>query len=295
MKLEKNYPKVSIVIPNKNGGKEPLECLKSIGKLAYPQKSLETIVVDDCSTDSSVENIKKTFPKVKLIELKSPHGFAGAINIGIKISNGKYIFIGNDDIVFGKESITKMVDFYQKRQDIGILGGKIYYKDKPKKISASALGFNFYLGSIKTLFSKSQIAWLQGCAIMIPKSVFKKIGLFDFGYFPAYFEDFDFCLRAKRAGYKLEQLPSAIFWHGYGKTIQKFSISQKRYWWYKNKIRFILKNANLYQIITSLFVLLLQIPYFLVKLDSRSLAILKGFWWNIRNLPKTIAIRKENI
>ena len=254
MKKVENLPKVSIVFSNFNGGKEPLECLASIKKLNYPKNKIETIIIDNGSKDKSPEKIAGKFPEVNLIKLKKDIGLPASLNLGIKKSAGKYIFIANDDIIFEKRSIKNMVHFLEKNTNVGVLGGKVFYKNEPKKLSDSACDFNFYLGEIKKgLVKGEQIKWLQSCAIMVPKIIFQKVGLFDSGFYPLYFDDFDFCLRVKNSGFKIVYLPNATFWHGVGKTTRQFSNKKVYYWWYKNKIRFYLKNATIVQIITATF------------------------------------------
>ena len=137
-----------------------------------------------------------------------------------------------------------MIDYLEKNKDVGILGGKVYYKDRPNKLTDSALNYNFYLGTLKKPKSKKEIAYLQSCSIMIPREVFKKIGLFDDGFYPLYFDDFDLSLRAKSANFKIRYLKKAVFWHGCGKTTEKAPNNKRYYWWYRNKIRFMIKNAS---------------------------------------------------
>ena len=113
MKKVANLPKVSIVFSNFNGGKEPLECLASIKKLNYPKNKIETIIIDNGSKDKSPEKIAGKFPEVNLIKLKKDIGLPASLNLGIKKSAGKYIFIANDDIIFEKSSIKNMVHFLE--------------------------------------------------------------------------------------------------------------------------------------------------------------------------------------
>jgi len=289
-----NFPKVSIIFSNFNGGIEPIECLESIRKLTYPQEKIEVIVVDNGSTDGSREQIEKEFPKVKLIKLKKEIGLSASINLGIKRSRGSYILVGNDDIVFEKNSITKMVEYLENHQDIGVLGGKVFYKDRPKTLTDFVSGFNFYLGSIQKPKKKSDILWLQSCSVMIPKRVFDDIGFFDEGFYPLYFDDFDFCLRAKRAGYRLAHNPEAIFWHGYGKTTKKFQSSKFYFWWQKNKIRFMFKNATPLQITTALVSqFLASIVKSLTTRQNLLFPLVKALGVNLIQLPQTIRLRKN--
>ena len=290
-----SFPKVSIIFSNLNGGEEPLECLASIQKLTYPKAKIETIVIDNSSTDGSPENIEKKFPKVKLMKLKAAIGLPASLNLGIKNSTGRYIFICNDDVVLAKDSISKMLDYFKRNTNIGVLGGSVFYKNNPTLLIESAPKFNFYLGLIKK--SKASLRpreaiWLQSCAIMVPKAVFDHIGLFDEGYYPLYFDDFDFCLRAKKAGYKIIHYPDAFFWHGEGKTTDKVHTLQKHYWWYKNRIRFLFKNATPLQIISAII-------YQFVIISGKTIYTRRNYLWtfikalteNISNLPSIIKLR----
>lgn len=289
------FPTISIIFSNYNGGKEPLECLASINKLNYPKNKIETIVIDNGSKDKSPEKIAGRFPQVNLIKLKKDIGLPASLNLGIKKSRGAYIFIANDDIILEKNSIKEMVKFLKTNKDVAIVGGKIFNKEKPQMITQSVCGFNFYLGTIKTpknKFDPKEVQWLQSCAIMVPAEIFKKIGLFDGGFYPLYFDDFDICLRAKRAGFKIAYLPKAIFWHGVGKTTSKYPGKTIYYWWYKNKIRFLLKNANFIQIITCLTIQFPATTFESIKSKQLILPMLfKALFENILTMPQILKLR----
>lgn len=284
---------VSIIFSNYNGGNEPIDCLRSIEKLDYPEKLIETIIIDNASQDGSKERILKLFPKTKLIALKKDIGLPASLNLGIKSSEGSYIMIANDDIVFGKNSITAMVNYLKKEKNIGILGGKVFFKDHPKKISQSACDFNFYLGEIKKgMASGKKIKWLQSCAIMVPKNVFEKIGLFDDAFYPLYFDDFDFCLRAKKAGVGIARIPDAVFWHGAGKTTQKFGSKKVYFWWYRNKIRFYLKHATILQFFTAAFIQIMAVAAKSIKERQNLLApFIMAVSENLKTKDKTLKLR----
>ncbi len=287
---------VSIVFSNYNGGNEPIECLRSIEKLNFPKNNLEVIVIDNGSRDGSKEKILKLFPKIKLISLKKDIGLPASLNLGINKSKGKYIMIANDDIVFEKNSVQNMVNYLEKNTNVGVLGGKIFYKDDPKKLSLSACDFNMYKGEIKGGLAKGdKIKWLQSCAIMIPRTVFNRIGLFDSGYYPLYFDDFDFCLRATNTGLKLIYFKDAIFWHGGGKTTQKFPDKNVYFWWYKNKIRFYIKHASLSQIIPAFIVqLCATTAKSLTTRQNLILCLCKAFAINLSQLPATLSSKKKD-
>ncbi len=291
------YPHVSIIFPNYNGGKEPLECLSSIRKLNYPKNRLEIIIIDNNSNDGSDIKIQKKYSSVKLIKNEENLGFAKAVNIGIKKSHGHYVFITNDDIVFEKNSLKILVNDLSKDQSIGLIGGKIYHKKNPKKIISSGYMMNKWAGNIYPAPEPDLLKepdWIQGCALLISKKLLLKSGLLD-DNFNHYFEDFDLCLRVKKLGFKIVYQPEAVFWHGESLSANK-DIRSKYYFWYRNKFRFILKNLPLINILSIFVIQILMItPYRLIILnDKRFFPTLRGLWWNILNIKHTLSIRNND-
>lgn len=291
------YPKITLTFPTYNGGDEALDFLDSATKLNYPKDKLEIIVVDNASTDNTIEKIKSYADRltIKIIKNESNKGFSKTVNQAIKASNGKYILITNDDIVLGKNSIKTLIEYQLVNPNIGILGGKIYSKDKPKKVISSGYLMNKWNGRvfINPNYNKQvEPDWVQGCALLIPKKVLDEVGLLDSGY-SHFFEDYDLAIRSKNAGYKVVYIPKALFWHRESTTANRDK-PKKYYHWYRNKFRFILKNLRLPNIV-SIFLIqtLLVTPYrALILRDGRFIPFLRGFSWNIVNLSKTLAARK---
>lgn len=298
MTKKQALPSVSIITPNWNGGNEPLEFIQSIKKLHYPQKRIEIIVVDNGSTDGSPEKIAKKYPDVKLIRLKENIGYGPALNIGIKKSKGEYIFIGNDDLVLKKGSLERLATYLLENPNAGIVGGKIYFKNAPKKIASAGQRYNFFTGEIADYPNSNkekEVMWVQGCAYLFPRSLINKIGMYDEGFAKIYFEDFDLCLRAKKTGFKVIYYPKAIFYHGQSTTMDKTSSSFKLFQWYKNKFRFILKQANLFQIFTSINLqLLVYTPYKAFVLRNKSfIPVMQSLFWNLKHIKETLQARKK--
>lgn len=286
-------PIVSIIFPNYNGGKEPLECLESISRLNYSKDKIEIIIIDNNSKDGSLENIKKQKAKIKnikftIIENKENVGFPKAINQGIKKSTGDYIFIGNDDLIFEKNSIKSMIDYITKNKKIGVLGGKIFSKQNKKQVVSNGYMFDKWTGNIYRSKVDNKIShpdWIQGCAMLVPKYIFGEIGLLDENYSLIYFEDLDFCFRVRKKGYSIVFNPQSSFYHGESTSVNK-NVSLKYFYWYKNKILFCLKNLSFLQstiILLNMFFIVM--PYRAIVLqDKRYLPFLKGLLWNITNI-----------
>lgn len=241
--------KVFVIILNWNGWKMTLDCLKSLEKTKCDGFELELVVVDNGSTDESIEKIKNqisirqladktTTQNPKLIENKENLGFAKGNNVGIRYSldNGAdYICLLNNDTRVDPDFLSELIKTGESDEKIGLVGGKIYfekgyefhkdkYKDSEKgKVIWYAGGLinwkNVYTthrgvdevdrGQYETAIETD---YVNGCLALIKKEVFEKIGSFDGKYF-LYFEDTDLSVRAKKSGFKLIYCPKAKIWH----------------------------------------------------------------------------------
>ena len=221
---------ISIIFPILNGWRDTKNCLKSIAKLNYPKNKIEVIIINNASTDGSHAKIiefakkhsyqfvgeTKTTSKKKvmgispirinsrkptliLIKNRINLGFAKAINQGILKANSDYLLITNNDVIFSKDYLKILTKHLKQNKKVGIIGGKIYYKNSQDKISFCGAKFSFYSGLLslgKTPDRISKTDWLPGCNMLIKKEVINKVGKFDDKY-PFYFEDFDFCLNTR--------------------------------------------------------------------------------------------------
>lgn len=298
MNKNQSLPTVSIISPNWNGGCEPLEFIASIKQLFYPPKKLEIIIVDNGSQDGSAEAIAQKYPQVHLIHLAKNIGFGPALNKGIKQARGDFIFIGNDDLILEKNSLMHLVSYVLNHPRVGIVGGKIFFKNDRQRISSSGHNYNFFFGIVSDcpdVDKEKEVPWVQGCACLFPRHLIKKIGNYDERFANIYFEDFDLCLRAKQAGFKIIYLPQAVFYHGQSTSMDKLPSPAKWFEWYKNKFRFILKHASWLQIFSSLcFQLLIFTPYKAFILKDKSLfPVFQALAWNFKHLKETLKSRKK--
>lgn len=223
---------LSIIIPSYNTKKLLQECLDSIKK-NKGKLSIEIIVVDNGSTDSTVDYLKKV-SKDKMIQtilLKQNWGFAGAVNRGIEKARGECLFLLNSDTQVQKETLKKVVDFAKKHPQ-SIVGLQLVNLDG--SIQPSVYHFPSVTGAIKEFWlgkkdsyqkyaplSKKpvEVDAVTGAAMLIPRKIIKEIGLFDEKYF-FYFEDLDYCRLAKKVGLKVYYLPAVKILHYHGAAAQ---------------------------------------------------------------------------
>lgn len=221
-------PLVSIIILNWNKRELLRRCLSSIKRnVEYP--NFEVIVVDNNSSDGSVEMVKRFFPDVRLVENPTNYGFCRGNNEGIRVSKG-IPFILNNDTVIQRGSLRRMVQVLTSDEEVGIVGGTLVTPDGkvqtpgyffPKSCLLSAVFPSLYKRKMSQTFatfgSRREVCWVSGAALMIKREVINDVGMFDERYF-AFCDEVDLCYRVKRAGYKVVWVADAKIIHVHGAT-----------------------------------------------------------------------------
>ena len=217
-----SQPSVVSIILNTNRRDDTLECLNSLMSNGY--KNHRAIVLDNHSTDGSVEAIARAFPSVEIIELVDNGGYAGNNNVGIAAamtSGADWVLVLNEDTVLAADCLEHLVAVGESDPSIGIVGPMVYHHDEPEVIQSAGGVFGPYWDSIhlcKDEPDRGQIQdphsvdWISGCAIMVRRDVIEQVGMIDARYF-YYWEETEWCLRASRGGWKIVHVPRAKIWH----------------------------------------------------------------------------------
>lgn len=223
---------LSIVIINYNTPDLTIRCIESIKKAEI--SSVEVIVVDNKSTDSSINCISKKFPTLKIIKNSYNSGFGRANNLGIQHAKGEYILLLNSDMILSEDTVKKCYDIIVNSPKIGALGCKLVNEDGSDQKSVYYHVGDF-TGVLKDnllynyLFYKqpTRIKGIMGAFMLIPKSVFEEVGGFDPDFF-MYAEELELCHRIEKAGYKIHYTEEtfAIHKHGGSSSNKKWSNRQ---------------------------------------------------------------------
>ena len=212
-------PKVSIIIVNYNGKELLQKCLDSLLKVNYD--NFEIILVDNNSTDGTVEFITKNYPSLIIIKLDSNKGFAEPNNVAAKISKGKYLLFLNNDTVVTPNFISEMVKVMETDKKIAVCQSLLL---KPDGSVDSSGDFIDHLGVVYNSKTKideiKEISSARGACMLIRKKIFDKLGGFDEKFFFS-FEDVDLGWRSWILGYKVVIVPNSIVYHSAGKTSSK--------------------------------------------------------------------------
>jgi GT2 family glycosyltransferase len=248
---------ISVVIVCWNA-KHYLElCLESLAA-APPRRSMEVLVVDNASTDGSVEMIEAKFPWVKLIKSSENLGFAKGNNVAIRQCQGRYIALVNPDVIVFPGCLDALADFLDENPKVGNVGPRVFNPDMSMQSTCrrfptlwnnfcSATGLSvrfknsrFFAGEHMFYFPHDRtlaVDVLVGCFSMIRREALDAVGLLDEGLF-MYGDDVDWCRRARNAGWQVVFYPGGQAIHDRGKITApypvRFAVAQQRsvlhYW-----------------------------------------------------------------
>lgn len=246
-------PLVYVLVPNWNRCQDTLACLESLLQMDY--SNFHIVVVDNGSSDGSVSAIHNQYPMVKVITAPANLGFAGACNLGMQLAlaaNASYVFIMNNDTIVDKKTLSELVKMAERSPRVGILGPKIYYYDAPNTVWFAGGDRDRWTWAVtqmprgrddQRVNTPRNVSFLCGCGMLVKSEVLKQIGFFDTGYF-MYYEDSEFCVRAKRAGFTLRYVPTARMWHKVAISSGGEGSPIHRYYRRRALLRFLRRNVT---------------------------------------------------
>ncbi len=232
--MKENLPKVLIIILNWNNAPDTIKCLRSLQKIDY--QNYEVLIIDNGSTDHSVCLIKDNFPQIQLIENQENLGVIGGRNTGIKFAleqmyedaKPQYVLFLDNDTTVDRSFLRKMVELSQSDYTIGVLTSKIYFLKEPRYIWSAGGKVKFHIGKImqrgENEIDRGQydniadVDFASGCVFLVKLEVLKRVGIFDTVLGMFWCEDIDFCLRAKKEGYRVVYVPQSVVWHRVSRT-----------------------------------------------------------------------------
>jgi GT2 family glycosyltransferase len=245
--------KVGVVILNWNGKDDTLECLESVYKIDYPH--FEVIVVDNASTDGSVEAIKSKFPQSKVIVNAENRGFCGGNNIGIKQAiacGAEYVFALNNDTVVKPLILKELKEALDSDQRIGAVSPYIAFYQKPERVQFDALAIDWGNGdtfgkhpgnamAAAQLLDTDFVTW---CAVLFHKRIIERVGYLDERFF-AYYEDVDWSVRLKKAGLSVKSYREVLVHHKASQSTGGAYSASVYFFLFRNRMLFMRKHARL--------------------------------------------------
>ena len=301
------YPFVSVVVLNYNGKYHLKTCLDSLLRTDYPR--FEIILVDNGSTDGSVEFVQQNYPMVKIVRLRKNLYAAGGYMAGVLMAKGEYVAILNNDIEVDPGWLKALMKYMVKMPWVAAADPKYkyFYQRDLFENSAAAGRWIDYFGNNCTRgvweVDRGQYdrpVYIMGVLTLFRRDILLKLGGFDLSYIFGY-EDIDIAWRIYLAGYKALYVPEAVIYHKAGGTTRdKPGMRRPRPEFYylvkRNRIISLIKNYGISNMLFSLLVTLLEyyftLWYFMVtRQKTYGLAIFRAMLYSFIHLRKIMTKR----
>lgn len=272
-------PSVDVVIVNWNAGNLLFDCISSIKNSINESFTLnKVIIVDNASSDNSLDRIEEIDLTIKIIRNNDNYGFGKACNIGTNASNGDYILILNPDTKLFEDSISKPLKFLieNEKNKIGMLGVQIVDENghiskncarfpTPFKIAYQSIGLDKIFPKLFPPHfmiewdhnSNREVDQVMGSYILMPRALFTELNGYDDLFF-VYYDDLDLSLRAKKLGWKNYYFAEVKIYHKGGGTSEKIK-STRLFYILDSKLKYAKKHFNkIAFLIDALFIFLLE-------------------------------------
>jgi len=309
--MTQTAPEISVIIPHFNGEAILRDCLVSLYRST--RVTMEVILVDNGSTDTSIAMVRHEFPQVRILSLAQNIGFAGGCNYGIRNASAPFVLILNNDTVHEKGWIEYLLAAIKTDPSIAVVQPKLHSFQNPGHFDYSGacggemdiFGFPFARGRVFEYIEADQrqydaqppdIFWASGTAFLARRQLLLEAGLFDEQYF-AHMEEIDLDWRLQLMGYRCVIEPRALVRHRSGYTLAAES-PFKKYLNHRNSLFMFLSNyrglLTLYFLPIRLMLEYMAIFFSLLRRDfGRAAAILKAHLWILTHIGKIMRKRQQ--
>lgn len=244
--------RASIIVVSWNGEAYLGECLDSLWTEVGPDD--EVIVVDNASTDGSVGLVRQRYPQVRLIQNDRNLGFAGGMNVGLRAAHGDLLLSVNQDVEVHQGWVEALLETLA-RPGVGIAGCKLFYPDGAIQHAGgivhwprAVVDHHGYRRPDDGQWDRLRpVDYVTGAAWGFRRAVVEQIGLLDEGYWPGYYEEVDYCFRARRAGWQVVYTPAATGVHHESVSLGKSSVTYQRAF-NRGRLRFVVKSYAVGQV-----------------------------------------------
>lgn len=245
-----SQPKASVIVLAWNGMGYLEANLNAV--LAQDYDDFEVVVIDNGSADGSPDFVAERYPQIHLIRNETNLGFSAGNNVGLQHASGEILVLLNQDTVVQQGWLAALVAAFERQPDAGIVGSKLLCPDGRTLQHAGGhlerplvLGQHYGHGELDEgqYDEPCQVEYVTGAAMALRRNLLSEIGNLDEGFYPGYFEDVDFCLRAQAAGYSIWFEPQAVLHHHESASMRRDSLTG-HYYYYRNRLRFALKHLT---------------------------------------------------
>ena len=235
---------VVVVVLNWNGWRDTLACLASLKQLDYLEARV--LVVDNGSTDGSIEHIRQAMPDVELLQTGANLGFGGGCNAGIRQAlrqRADYVWLVNIDATVAPGALSALVALAQRNSALGAVGSVVHELDEPEKIQLWGGGkVNLWTGRSRHLLTEQRPHFISGASALLRCAALREVNLFDEQKFFMYWEDTDLGFRLRQAGWQLAVAPDSRILHKQSASLGRNS-PQLDHYFIQSGVRFFKRHA----------------------------------------------------
>lgn len=249
--------RILTILVNWNCARHTVACVRSLALLSDTHTSI--LVVDNGSTDDSLQHLAEQIPEIRIIETKQNLGYAGGNNVGLRagLAEGyEYFWILNPDVIVHERALSALLESFSANPKLGIAGSIIYTHNIPLLCTSQYLqfnggGINMRTGNTFSMHTRNifpskehdyNVEWATGCSLLVSRTLIEKIGLLPEEYFLNY-EETEYCVRAERAGFEVRVNPGSIVWHERSAVLVPGSPTYY-YYMHRNRFMFMKRNAS---------------------------------------------------
>jgi GT2 family glycosyltransferase len=248
-------PIVTTIVLNWRRADDSLRCIASLRGLTYP--SHQIVFVDNGSRDGSLEQVAAAYPDILTLQTGENQGYAGGNNVGLRRAlddAAEYILVLNNDTTVDSALLDHLVAFAQSHPGLGAATPKILDLNGPNTVWSAGCDLDMVsvqpaqrgTGQVDdgSFDASAPSDYAVGAALFMTRSALEQVGLFDEDYFLV-FEDLDWSIRARRAGFEIWYVPTARVWHrgsaSFGATSN--ASDEYRYYWTRNALLFVRRHV----------------------------------------------------
>ena len=304
---EARRPRVAIVVLNWNGKDHTKACLSSLVTDSYPSATI--IVVDNGSTDGSLDMLRRDFPEsatLRYISSTTNLGYAGGNNLGIvrAIEDGaEYVLLLNNDTLIDPGFLDCLVSVIEREARVGVVGPKVLCHPRRDLIFSEGERYSLWFNWRRTIdvgalddqadHPPRDVDYVVGCAILVSREFVGRVGLLDETFF-LYYEEMDWCFRGRKLGFRVVYVPQARVYHRGGASTGGEGQPLVEYYKTRNLIYFMRKHAAPYHWIMFVPVFCLSVTKRLIRAFRHGnraaiVAIAHALWWQFR--PESVYAR----
>jgi hypothetical protein len=287
-------PAVCIAITVWNQVDFTMRCLASVSALDYPE--FDVLLVNNGSTDDTVARVRQQFPQVTIIDLPQNYGPTVGFNTGLRhgLEQGyPFVFLLNNDTTLAPDCLRRLIAAFDAGADVGMVMPKIFYAADPQRIWSVGGRRNRLTLEVSRPGQDAldgprwqeagDLDDVPGCAVVYRRELLADVGLLDEAYY-LYYEDTDFALRVRRAGWRIRLAPDAHLWHAVSASSGGSHAPRERYWMARSSVLFFRRHARGWRLLFVLpwrFASALRWSVRLLRAGQRE--ALRAYWRGLRD------------